>query len=273
MNVIKKNEVTFIDRDIYRIENIRTGIIINNNDTGITILNNNLVVMRDIFWYESVYIYAVLKKSDDTSVVLYCPEEYCFIYIDMHQEEISVISLGSIQGIISPVYSWMNDALFFATYDDKYYVLSVSKKNIVEIPESEFSRLHPSLAALRNHALCCDQLYSVNTYENSCVGTLKNEALIFDNTSRLKVKIPYTVPVCHDIVFHKGLICFVSEKLLTFEKSGKSWKVNPKTDAHSFLQVRLIEEKQIVYAYVLSATQAHNYMNTITKYEIGPDKF
>lgn len=270
MKICKSKELNFSTNDIYIFESLGVFFLINNNNNGLSILNAALEVLTTVSWKQEVYIYSVLKKKDQTELMLYCPDENYLIWVNL-EGRTSFIVLTNIQGIISPFYTWIDNSLFFSTYEEKFYELNVDTKRIIEVLEHDFAIKQSNLYSLRAKALRYNQIYQVDPYNLTFIGAHeKNITFVDDKHNDLKT-LEIHIPSYHDIIYANGFFCFIAEDHLIIAFSKDILSLASESDRCMFLRARFFIEKDTTNLFVLINDKSDNNKSMIVRYAVDCD--
>ena len=127
--IIKKLELIQENNDIYFLESIGSNIVINDNYSGILILNNKFDIIKKVSFAREVTIYSSYTNDIKEELLLYCPDNDVFIYINIKNYKYRIIKLRNpIKNMIfSNYYIWRYNMLLLSTYKSEFILLNVEK--------------------------------------------------------------------------------------------------------------------------------------------------
>lgn len=127
--IIKKLEFIQKKNDVYFLENIGSSIVINDNYSGILILNNKFDIIKKISFIEEVTIYSSYTNDINEELLLYCPDNNIFIYINIKNYGYRIIKLKNpIKNMVfSNHYIWHDNIVLLSTYKSEFVLLNVER--------------------------------------------------------------------------------------------------------------------------------------------------
>ena len=133
--IAKVLEFSQKNNDIYFLENVGNKIIINDNYSGILVLNNKLKVINKISFVEEITIYSSYINTTNEEILLYCPDNSIFVYINVKSYKQKIIKLKDpiINNMIfSNQYIWVDNNVLLSTYKSEFILINI-KNSLVEI--------------------------------------------------------------------------------------------------------------------------------------------
>lgn len=127
----------FTDNDIYFIEALSNEIIINDNYSGVFILDYELNIKKDIKVLDDLSIDVSFVKDDE--IVLYCFENRILVYINANTYIYKIISLNEELNdiVFLPLYEWAGDDLMLLSNDGNISIHVDLLKGTAEIVRNE----------------------------------------------------------------------------------------------------------------------------------------
>jgi len=81
--LIKTNEFNQDINDMYFFRIVDKTIIINDNYSGVLILNENFAILKTLKLLEGIVIYSSYVNSINKEILLYCPDNEAIVYINL----------------------------------------------------------------------------------------------------------------------------------------------------------------------------------------------
>ena len=81
--LIKTNEFNQDINDMYFFRIVDKTIIINDNYSGVFILNENFAILKTLKLLEGIVIYSSYVNSINKEILLYCPDNEAIVYINL----------------------------------------------------------------------------------------------------------------------------------------------------------------------------------------------
>ncbi len=256
MNIEKKIELK-TNKDLYVLETINNFVITNDGYSGITILDNNLNLVKNIPLFDGIIIYFVYKHFLKSEILLYCCDNTCIVWVNLLDFSYKVIPLDTINShiIFSPIYFWDNDISVFTTYSNEFYILNsektIVKKASIDTIKQNYSELYDFLANVMQHLPCYPFPGLQNNYviEDSI-----NNSVSFIEDSNVKTIQPINFSYHDIIVYSKHLITFIGEtsiQIIDIENQKKNVSLSPAKN-YQFLRARFLYNNEKINLITLS---------------------
>lgn len=194
------NTVKFRDNDIYFMEVVEDRIVVNDNYCGLLLLNSKLEQVGKIDIFDGLTIYSSYRCGK--RMLLFCPDNDCFVLVDLHLNKKSVLPLNGFEScIFLPLFLWKQNNIILSDYRGQLVDINFANYKINQINsyDLEYQKIRQEFEKLRYFQIC--KIYSE-----------KNKAIVFDQTSKVKF-IDYNEKV-------KVIKELEKEKYFDFEWSG-----------------------------------------------------
>lgn len=181
------------EQDLYFMETIVDKIIINDGYEGIEVLDCNLKLIKKLKIFNNIVIHSSYINGKSNEMLLFCPENGCFVYVDFKSYEVKIIPLeSSLQNLLfSKIYLWQDDIIVLDPCNMNFYRVDVDTKCIKMIREEDVMGVYPSFyrfcsyIMLKNIICACPNSYKAIVQENN------NEFFVYSldgSLNRLMVK-------------------------------------------------------------------------------------
>ncbi|SDZ27306.1 parallel beta-helix repeat (two copies) [Thermoactinomyces sp. DSM 45892] len=106
---------------------VSNNIVVNNNYTGIQILDSRLNLVRCIEPFDDIAIYSLYKHHSNKEIILYCPENECLVHVNLDSGDFRKIELDNqfSEVVFSSIYLWKNEEVMFTDYRGHFYRLCI----------------------------------------------------------------------------------------------------------------------------------------------------
>ncbi|MWC31395.1 hypothetical protein [Paenibacillus sp. MMS18-CY102] len=268
MKIKTLNELLIENNDIYILECHQDLIIVNNNYSGINLYNFDFELQHSIDIFENLIIHSVFKNPDRSEIMLYCPDNQVFIYVNLitkHQRKLEFTGDLEEYGL-SNVYYWYEQEFVFLCGNKKIYrintkllSLDILEPSKVEIRYRSFNQI---LKDSRGFSLLTGDASSL-IYEDT-----KNNELVYWNYSkntRIVSKIPNGLG--HQVIYLHNVFLSVHEKYIQAIKDGQ--EVARVDSATSFMFLRARQQSEYSNEFMVLRGRKSNVEECkITKYGI-----
>lgn len=116
------------NKDLYLIEYMNDMIIVNNEQKGITIYDENLKTVYSLEIMPGLMIDACYKNMDTKELLLYCRENNKFIHIEILKKTYKIIKIPIIfqEIVYSMSYRWRKDKVYIGDYSEHFFCIDIS---------------------------------------------------------------------------------------------------------------------------------------------------
>lgn len=264
---MKVDEIEFINNDIYFMDVLEEVLVVNDNYRGILIFDSELRQIARIDLLEDFSIYSSLKKGKE--LLLICPENGCFIYIDLNLRQKKIIELAEFDNLFfSPIYDWNKEKLILVDSRGCFIKVDFSKGCLTEI-----------------HSNCVEcQMISDNYAKLKRFKVLKNyigekEALIEFSDLNLRI-IGYDRDIqvikeikkeqYHDFEWWDDYIVKIGEDKVEGVFRGRAEIYWP-SKGYEFLRGKIMLKNGEVYLFLLSSSKMDSKCIKIEKHKLETD--
>lgn len=269
MKITIDNKVLLTNNDTYVMEATNDFIILNHDNNGIIVFNDNFIEEKIITTTTQGYIYRFMYDYKAQTIALYFPDEQIIEVISLSNEFPLRVGTTNLSSVISDFYFWQNKDLFFATYDNYFYQLSLTNQKITSIAEKSFAELFPAYYAfyhtIKMHAI----RYNVNPLIQSFIyyDEAINSFICQNDTEKIQSKCTAPLGIdCHDASFDQDLWLLVTENSLIVTYNNTTIFLERKNKAEIFLKAKIITENNTLFIIALVGNKSDNKRNILVKY-------
>jgi hypothetical protein len=277
MNFKKEFELK-TSKDLYILETTNDFIITNDEYSGITILDKNLNIIKNVTLFKGVTIYSIYKHFSKDEILLYCCDNGCMIWMNLLDFSYKIIPLGAINSQIafSPVYFWKDDIIILTTYSNQFYIINSDKiiiKNIsTDMIRQNYEELYNFLNKVIENLPCYPAYNSkFNSYIINYDST-NNSILLIDDIQTMKMSL-YDNFDYHDFIYSDYIVACISESLIqiiNLKNIKELSKLAPETN-YQFLKARFYNNNNKINLIILSGGIQKIRNSLITTYQINQE--
>lgn len=268
----KLKEVTLDGNDVYFLEAITDKLVINNNYKGIIVLDGkNLEVLQMVNTFDGMIIYASYISNDSEELLLFCPDNECIVYINLHTYDFKVIHLAGrlVEVIFSPFYVWNVNRIILSSYNGDFYAVDL-ECNTITLIVSDFIRIrYPEFYKFRAEAL---QYRSIANRSDDLQFIYKkdqNDYYLKDFSTASICKVNSVANIPHEIRFEKNIIAFTCEEsIIIISENAEIARIETSRE-NKFLKTRFLKTSLCTSIAVLSSSNLDNTKSLVSVYEIG----
>lgn len=263
------DRVEFVDNDVYFMEILKDMILINNNYSGLILLNDNLEEICRLEVVEGLLIYS--SYIHEKEILLFCPENKCFVYFDFNLNEKKIILLKEFEDwIFSPLYIWCRSNVLLSDYSGHFINVDLKNEKIsmVNIYDTVYRRMRADIEKLREY-----QVYKIFSEKKKAFVYFRNSKIrLIDYNQDIKVIKEIEKEYFYDFDWVEGYITKISEKKIEIIYGNNIVTYNS-TEKYDFLRGRIMNFKGKVYIFILNALKSDDKRGRIEKIELSGDKY
>ncbi len=260
---MKVEEFNLINNDIYFMEIIGKWVIINNDYTGIMILDNHLQLIKKLFLIQELMIYSSFSSSSE--LLLFCPDNNCLIYINIKFFDFQIISLEGLENLIlSAIYKWDQEEVILSSYKKEFIKLDLNNYSIkkLNLDNSECRKFREDYIKL-------SRFHVYKIYELEKKAFIKNsfsEVDFIKYKGKIEVLQKISQEDFHDFEAIDNYILKIGEEkaVLIHQENKKAYY--PEKN-YSYLRGKFLKIGKEIYFYLLSSHNAKLSIK-IEKYRI-----
>lgn len=234
-----KSKCFIEDNDIYLLEYHKETVIVNNNYLGINLYNMNLELQNSIDIFEGILIHKIYINPNKNEIILYCPDNEVFVYLNLHTMFQKVIHF--IEGVdeygLSNIYYWLGNEVVFLCGNKRYYKIDTGLFSLMELEkkviEMEYSSFLKMLYESSEH-LILEGGSETLTYRDRN----NNELVYLDYRNNIKVTSNIPNKIGHEVIYLHGFFLSVHEEYIQVIKEGKAVSRLDTVSPYTFLKVR-----------------------------------
>lgn len=239
-----QNESFVENNDLYVLECHQGIIIVNNNYSGINLYNENLQLLNTIDIFEGLLIHTVFKNPYKNEVILYCPDNQVFVYVNLETTFQKVINFMSDMDEfgLSNIYFWKGEEVLFLYGNKRYYKINLGLFLLQELDLLEVENKYPTFCRMLNES----SKYLVHeggteklTYEDRN----NNVIAYFDFTKNMKITSKIPNKLGHEVIYLEGMFLSIHEEFIQAIKEGKEVARIDTVTPYTFLKARKQSEQ------------------------------
>lgn len=254
------------EKDLYFMETIGDKIIINDGYEGIEVLDSNLKSIKKVKIFNDIVIHSSYINNKSNEILLFCPENECFVYVDFKSYEVKIIPLESnLQNLLfSKIYLWQDDIIILYSYNMNFYRVDLDTKCIEKIREEDAMGLYPafyrfcSYIMLKDIICVCPNSYKAIVQENN------NEFFIYSLDGSLNRLMAKRSDGISSFIYDGENMGFVHGNYIEIIGNNNEKLVNCEP-GDVFLKAAYLENKKLV---VLSSNRLKPLQNKILIFSI-----
>lgn len=263
------NRVEFENNDVYFMEVLKDMILINYNYSGLILFNNNLEQIHKLEVIEGLLIYS--SYIHEREILLFCPENKCFVYFDFNLNEKKIIPLKEFEDwIFSPLYIWCRGNVLLSDYSGHFANVDLKngKINMINIYDTVYQRMWVDIEKLREY-----QIYKIfNEKKKALVHFQDSKVRLIDYNQDIKVIKEFRKENFYEFDWSNGYTAKISEKKIEIIY-GNSIITYNSSNNYNFLRGRIMNFKGRVYIYILSGLKSNDKRGRIEKMELSCDNY
>lgn len=256
------------DNDVYVLECHQEVIIVNNNYSGINLYNKNLELQNTIDIFKGILIHTVYKNPNNNEVILYCPDNEVFVYLNLDTTFQKVINF--IEDIdecgLSNIYFWSGHEVLFLCGNKRYIKVDTRLFSIQELDKSVVEREYPTFFTMLNES----SKYLIlegGTETLTCRDRNNNELVDFDYTKNIKITSKISNKLGHEVIYLHGIFLSVHEEFILAIKEGKEVARVDTVPPYAFLKARKQEEQNSNFI-VLKGNKSNPHQCILSRYDV-----
>lgn len=259
----------FIDsNDVYVLESLQKTILVNDNYSGIKLYDYNLESRGSIKIFDGILIHTVYKSPNKNAVILYCPDNEVFVYLDLDKSHQQVIDfIGGIDECgLSSFYYWSGDEVLLLSGNKKFYRIRIGLFELQELSIAEVREHYPIFYNKVNKF----GIFLVFEFETTTItyGDGSNRELIFyDSPSDRMIRSAMPNELGHEIMYLNGMFLSVHENFIEAIDDGKVVARIEAISPYAYLKARKRNEKDMNFI-VLSGNKSNTKECYLSHYEI-----
>ncbi|WP_124726349.1 hypothetical protein [Staphylospora marina] len=247
------------DNDMYFMEVCKELIVVNDNDSGLKMLNRLLEPVGRLELFDDVSIYHAWSDGN-RRMVLFCAENGCLVSVDLTERKSTVIPLEGkiLQTVFSPVHKWLDNGLMVLDYAGNTYKVDISEGSVRSLAEGA-GMFGNAVSLMRQHRLIHfeEGMLLLETHSGGNIG-------VFDWTGRLVANAGKPEGNWHSVGYHDGCLIFVDEtKIVGVEDHEIRFALEPESSEY-FLKVKMTDD----HLWVLSSDPSNPQKSRISQYQV-----
>lgn len=262
------NEIFIENNDLYVLECHQGTVIVNDNYSGIKLYNENLELKRNIDIFEGILIHAVYKNPNKNEIILYCPDNEVFVYLDLETSFQQVIKfIGDMDECgLSNVYFWSGDEVVLLCGNKRYYKMEIGLFSLQELDLPEVEREYPTLHTVLNQSskyLVREGGTEKLTYEDRN----NNEIAYYDYSNNMKIASKIPNRLGHEVIYLDGIFLSIHEEFIQAIKEGKEVARIDTVVPYTFLKARKHTEQHANFI-ILRGNKSNTQECFMSRYKI-----
>ena len=133
--LIKTKEFNQDINDMYFFRSVDKTVIINENYSGVLILNEDFKILKTLKLFEGIVIYSSYVNSINREVLLNCPDNEAIVYINLKKYMYKVLQLrkGVENLILTNLFEWNDNNIFLYTNNFEFIKINITKETIEQV--------------------------------------------------------------------------------------------------------------------------------------------
>jgi hypothetical protein len=256
------------DNDVYVLECHNEVVIVNNNYSGIKLYNKNLELQNTIDIFEGIIIHTVYKNPNKNEVILYCPDNEVFVYLDLDTKFQKVVNfIGNIdESGLSNIFFWSGREVLFLCGNKRYYKIDIGLFSLQELDKSVVEKEYPTFSKILNES----SKYLIlegGTETLTCKDRNNNKLAFFDYKNNIKNVSNIPNKLGHEVIYLHGIFLSVHEEFIQAIKEGKGVARVDAVSPYTFLKARKQTEQNANFI-VLKGNKSNPQQCILTRYDI-----
>lgn len=264
-----QSECLVEDNDIYVLECHKEFVIVNNNYSGINLYNQDLELQNTIDIFEGIIIHTVFKNPNNNVVVLYCPDNEVFVYLNLDTKFQKVIKL--IEDInecgLSKIFFWSENEAVFLCGNQKFYKIDIGLFSLQELDKSVVDKEYRTFMKMINESSGY-LILEGGTETLTCKGRNNNELAYFDFKNNIKIISNFPNKLGHEVIYLNGIFLSVHEGFIQEIKEGKEVARVDALSPYTFLKARK-QTEQTTNFIVLKGNKSDPQHCILMRYSIA----
>lgn len=271
MEIVKMKEIIVLNNDIYILECIQDLILVNDNYSGVMIYNHDFHFINYIKIREGLLIHSVFKHPFTKEVILYCPDNEFFIYLDIEKKSFKEINFleGMSESGLSHASIWINEKEWLFKQGNKQYILNIENFFIRDVNAIDMLFLDSTFQEVTSDAsryIICES----NPEELLYIDKMTNE-LCYVNMKGiegdvLKIMQPLELELIH-IIYIDRIFLGINESFIYLINNEVGVTELEKDTQNIFLRLKN-QESFPGHFIILKSDKSNNYKNQLIKYVI-----
>ncbi|MFB6472353.1 hypothetical protein ABER99_15400 [Paenibacillus glucanolyticus] len=232
------------DNDIYVLECHHGIIIVNNNYSGINLYNKNLELLSTIDIFEGILIHTVYKNPYKNEVILYCPDNKVFVYLNIDTAFQKVIDFNADidECGLSNIYFWSGHEVIMLCGNKRYYRIDTSLFSLQELDMLGIEKEYPTVHKMLNDSSKY-LIFEGGTEKLTYKDRINNEIVNFDYMNDIKIVSKIPNKLGHEVIYLNGIFLSVHEEFIQAIKEGNEVARIDTVSPNIFLKARKLTEQ------------------------------
>ena len=254
------------DKDIYFLEIVGDKIIINDDYSGISVLDFELNLIKRVNIMEGLIVYSAFDNGK--SILLFCPDNACVVYVDMETFDHHIFSLEGLENrVFSDLYCYDDDWYVLSDYDGEFLRLDIGDRS-AELISKEY--LNKNMKVFRDEYFLLSRYtpYKIfNKLKKAVIEDCGKMAIASYSAGSVYILKRFDKTGAHDFELDESCFASISEKrvdLFIYDKNSTYYPSN----GYTFLRAKLgvIDHKK--YMFILSGGNSRDKADMIERFDI-----
>lgn len=255
------NIMNFDNNDVYFMENLEDVLVINDNYSGVILLNKHLEIMKKLALFNGLMIYSSFKYKNE--ILLYCHENSCFVYINTESCQHKIIPLKEYEDVTFSIsYKWDGQNIILSDYGGFFVEVDLHNSMLRKADSQNLS-----VQSFKKTYTMLRKFVPVkgNISENKIlVKTSDSKLVLIQNEKEEKLKFAEQ-ELYHDYEFLGDYFAKIGER--NVEISAKDTNISfTASDDYFFLRGKFLAGKDAAYFFLLSASKEDVSKSKIERY-------
>lgn len=262
--IMRVNSIELVNNDVYFIEVLDNVIAVNDNYRGILIYDSELRKVEKIELIKDLSIYTSFKNGKE--LLLFCPENDCFIYINIGLHQKKTISLAGFgDWIFSTLYDWNQERLILSDFKGRFLKVDLNHECLSKMDPNdiECQTMREDYAKLSKF-----KIYKAYTSENKAFIKISDSELgLMEYKHDINILKEFKKKQYHDFELANGYVAKIGESKVEISFKGNT-EVYYSLKQYHFLRGKFMLKNEEVYLFLLSGKKSDSDNIKIEKYKL-----
>lgn len=269
MEAYRQAEKIYKGSDIYFLDRHKDFLFINDGYHGLSILNKDLDTIKKINLFDGVIIYSVYKSFYTDELLLYCPDNNCFVLVDLVTGVHNLIQFTKDieEVVLSSIYVWTNREIILSDYKGGLYRIDFGQYFLQKISVDEIQSENPNFYSYWSHSrdkTVLDGGHYSYLYKNRQEGHIG----YWDHTKMKGVVSLFPGGFGHDVKYIDNMFINIKEDVVELIIGDSILKTIASNESFRHLRAVAAPNKQSILLFVLDVCMKDHTESMLIVYEV-----